>query len=128
MDKVAKSIINFINDQPNAAGLCCSIDEYWDSSDGNSVNFLDLCSAVHATPEQVTSAIAYLVDINHAEYLTLGSPDNFTVVGFRLKHLGLHFKEFQRLTSKEKWKERAVGFLFGVLVSVISGIILKLVL
>lgn len=36
-----------------------------------------------------------------------------------------NFKHVSRLTSKEKWKERICGFVFGVLTTVISALILS---
>lgn len=45
---------------------------------------------------------------------------------FRLTQIGLHYRELQKLECREKWKERIYGFISGVLVTVIGGVIVHL--
>lgn len=45
--------------------------------------------------------------------------------GVALSQRGLCYKELQKLESKARWKERVIGFAFGVLTSVVATAILS---
>ena len=47
-------------------------------------------------------------------------------MGVALTQKGKTYKELQRLETKERWKERLYGFVSGVLITVLGGIIGKL--
>ena len=47
--------------------------------------------------------------------------------GIALSQDGRKYKEIGRLVRREQWKERIVGFVFGVLTSVAASLIIKLV-
>ena len=47
-------------------------------------------------------------------------------IGIALTQRGKKYKELQRLESRERWKERIIGFVSGVLATVLSGLILEL--
>lgn len=121
MDKLSKSVLHFMVSM--GAGRFCSLDEGWD--DYADVSIKDLSESIHADQEEVRAAITYLVGNNLAEYRVLSSKSGPVRVAFCLKHEGLHFKEFKRLTRREKWKERLYGFISGVLVTVLGGLLIK---
>lgn len=123
MDKIAKSILKFITSQPNCGSCFCSLFENWDNDAEISIGALS--DAVKASPDTVRAAIAYLVENNLAEYRCLSSRSGPVKTAFRLKHQGLHYKEISRLTKREKWKERIYGFLSGVAVTVLGGLIIE---
>lgn len=121
MDKLSKSILKFMSSKDT--GLFCSIDEDWDSE--ADIPLHDLLSAVGAGKSEVCSAISFLVEHNRAEYRTLTSRIGPIKIAFRLKHEGTHYKEFARLTAKEKWLERLYGFVSGVIMTVLAGLIVS---
>lgn len=47
---------------------------------------------------------------------------------FRLTQIGLHYRELQKLERREKWKERAYGFVSGVVTTVIAELIAWLII
>lgn len=120
-DKLVNKILFFMNQ--NGAGCYCSIATNWDSE--ASIPFGQICKAVNAGEAEVRAAVAYMVKHDLAEYGRLSSKSGPINISFRLNHEGLHYKEFQRLTQVERWKERAYGFFSGVLISVLAGIIIE---
>lgn len=125
MDKLSRAIISFINCQPNSASYFCSLREDWDSE--ASISIAGLSDALGVQPDDIRAAAAYLVKAGLAEYRYLSSKHGRIQIAFRLTHEGLRYRELKRLTQKERWKERLWGFLSGVTVSVISGIIISLI-
>lgn len=108
MDNLSKSIIRFMSQQSNEKICFCSLSDEWNYE--SDVSIEQLSEAVHDSPDKIRLAVAYLVENNLAEYRILSSRIGPVKIAFRLKHAGIHFKEIQRLTSREKWKERAYGF------------------
>ena len=125
MDKLSRAIIDFINHQPNSASYFCSLHEDWDSEANISIS--GFAKALDVQPDDIRATADYLVKTGLAEYRYLSSKHGRIQIAFRLTHEGLHYREFKRLTKKERWKERFWGFLSGVTISVISGIIISLI-
>lgn len=120
-DKISRKILRFMSKKD--AGTLCSISENWDEY--SAVSLSELCSAVGADKADVLPAIDYLVSKGLARYQSLKSRQGPVNIAFSLKHEGLHYKEFRRLTAIERWKERLLGFFSGVAVTVIGGLILE---
>ena len=124
-DHLADKILQFVSSK--GAGCFCSLMESWDNE--SDVSLEKLCEAVDANQTEVLAAVAYLVRIGMAEYRSLKSRTSPPVnISFRLRHEGLRYKEFRRLTRKEQWKERLIGFFSGIAVTVLGGLILSWIL
>lgn len=64
-----------------------------------------------------------LISITYADF-----PDSFNIYTLSVTPKGFDFFPQKSLTTQEKWKERIIGFVFGVATSVLGGIILEFVL
>lgn len=126
MDKLSKSIIDFILKQDHPASCICSMST--DKYSMDNISIADFPFFGESSEDEIQTAIKYLVTKGFAEYcyLTLSSGKQIAV-SFKLSHMGLHKKEFDLLSKKEKWKERLWGFFSGIAVSVISGVIIWLI-
>lgn len=123
MDKLAKSILMFMEKQPKGTACQCSLRENWDYISDISIS--DLSKAVNATPDDTLAAIAYLVEQNLAAYGNLQTRNGPAPITFHLKHEGLHYREISQLAKKEQWKERAIGFFSGIAVTVLAGLLIE---
>jgi hypothetical protein len=70
----------------------------------------------------VFSIVNNLVEINAAGW---GDKQH---TAFYLNETGREYRQIDHLEKAERWKERAYGFVSGVLISVLGGAILKLLL
>ena len=120
-DRLTNKILQFL--APKGAECFCSISENWDHE--SKVPIGQLCNTVNAQRSEVLAAVAYLVEQGLAQYRFLNSSTGHVNIAFRLTHQGLHYKEFRRLTSKERWKERIIGFMSGMAITVIGALILS---
>lgn len=120
-DKLTQNILDFM--VPLGAGKSCSISENWDHEADASIG--QLCEAVGASKDETLAGVAYLVKKDLAEYRQLNSRRGPVAIGFRLKHEGIHHKEFQRLTQREKWIERAYGFFSALALWAVTEIIVR---
>lgn len=123
-DKLTRKILTFMCDRP--AGTSCAITETW--PEFANIPLEDLCSEIGYSKEEVLPAVADLVEHGLAGYRKINSRSTTINVAFHLLHRGLHWKELKGLETRERWKERAFGFISGVLVTVVGGVILKLLL
>ena len=123
MDKLAKKILNFAINTAGTTGKFFSINSDWDSE--SNVPFQSLVNAVQAPQDDVLAAVRYLSENNLVEYRRLHSKNGSLNLAFHLTHTGLHYKEFRYLSARERWIERIIGFVSGVLVSVFGGLILS---
>ena len=122
MDKLAKKILKFAIKTAGTTGKYFSINADWDSD--SKVSFQELVDAAQAPPSDVLAAVKYLEENNFVEYRSLTTRRGTIHLSFHLTHTGLHYKEFRQLAARERWKERIIGFISGVLVSVVGGLIL----
>ena len=120
-DRLSRAILDFM--AAKGAGVFCSISENWDSE--ADIPLSELCRAVKKEAASVVLAVSFLSEQGLVEYRSLKSRQGRVNVAFRLTHPGLRFREFHALTRRERWKERLFGFLSGVLVTVLSGLILS---
>lgn len=65
-------------------------------------------------------------DLIHVSYADF--PDSFNIYTLSITPVGYDYYPQKSLTTREKWKERIVGFVSGVLITVIGEFILKLIL
>lgn len=121
-DAVTEKILTFL--APRGANCFCSLSEYWDSE--ADIPIAEVADAVGVSPEAVQQAAEYMVKNGLAEYRILSSRSSRIEVAFRLTHEGLHYREYRRLSAKERWAERAIGFISGLLVSVAGSVIVSL--
>ena len=56
---------------------------------------------------------------------TNGSSSNLRITMTPILRLAFHYKEFNQLEAKERWKERLYGFVSGILVSVLASLIIS---
>lgn len=122
MDKLAKKILNFAIDIAGTTDTFFSINPEWDSE--ATIPFQALVDAAQVPPSDVLAAVKYLSENGFIEYRRLHAKHGYINLAFRLTHTGLHYKEIRNLAARERWTERIIGFISGVLVSVIGGIIL----
>ena len=123
MDKLAKKILDFAIDTEGTTGKFFSVNPEWDSEADTS--FQALVDAVQAPPADVLAAVKHLSENGLVEYRRLNTKHGFINLSFRLTHTGLHYKEIRHLAARERWVERIIGFLSGVLVTVVGGLILS---
>lgn len=123
-DKLTRRLLAFLSSKP--AGTSFSISENWDSE--SDVSFGAVCAAVCAEAPEIQAAMAELVEQNLAKYRVLPSRSGPVAIAVLLRHRGLHWRELRSLERRERWKERAMGFVSGVLVTVLGGIIAELLL
>lgn len=122
MDKLAKRILEFSVSTAGTTGKFFSINPEWDSE--ADIPFQSLVDAVQVPPCDVLAAVKYLEENNLIEYRRLHTKQSAINLAFRLTHTGLHYKELRYLAARERWMERIIGFISGVLVSVVGGLIL----
>lgn len=123
MDKLSTKILAFAVKAAEHTDKYFSVNPEWDS-DAN-VPFQALVDAAKAPPADVLAAVKYLAENGFVEYRRLHTRNGSAInLAFRLTHTGLHYKEFRFLAARERWLERAIGFVSGVLVSVAGGLIL----
>ena len=122
MDKLSSKILQYMVDQGRRTSCFCSLDREWDSSCDVSID--QLTDMVNAGADDVKSAISYLEKKGLVEYRNLHCKSGSAKIAFHLTHTGLHYKEIKALDSRERLKERIFGFLSGVLVTVVGGLIL----
>lgn len=122
MDKLAKKILDFAIKTAGTTGDFFSVNSQWDSE--ASVPFDCLVEAAQVPPADVLAAVKYLAENNFIEYRRLNTKKGPINMAFRLTHTGLHYKEFRYLEARERWIERIFGFVSGVLVTVVGGLIL----
>lgn len=64
-----------------------------------------------------------LISVTYADF-----PDSFNIYTLSVTPKGFDFFPQKSLTTQERWKERILGFVFGVATSVLGGIILEFAL
>ena len=123
MDKLSKQILDFAVRTAGITGKFFSVSPEWDSEADTS--FQALVDAVQAPPADVLAAVKYLAENGFVEYRRLNAKHGSIDLAFQLTHTGLHYKEFRHLAARERWTERIIGFVSGVLVTVAGGLILS---
>lgn len=123
MDKLSKAILQYVINTGEGISHFCSIADEWDNESDTPLS--RLVEAVNASPDDVKAAVAYLERKNFVQYRSLKSKTGSQKIAFHLTHLGLHYKEFKFIETRDRWKERIVGFVSGVLVTVFGGLILE---
>ncbi|MDD3337157.1 MAG: hypothetical protein PHI98_16870 [Eubacteriales bacterium] len=105
-------------------------------------SFLDTCIAISDQPRHVFEydgfeaasgmaedailhAVRALCDAGYAEYAHYNASSGDVDMGFYLLHKGLHYKQYQRLATAQRWKERLWGFLTGVAITVLAWLLTK---
>ena len=121
-DKLTQKILEFM--LPLGAGKTCSLSDSWDCEADASIG--DLCRYTGAGREETLAGVAYMAEHGLASYRHLKSRSGPVAIGFSLAHEGLHYKEFRRLTQREKWMERAYGFLSALALWAIQELIAML--
>lgn len=125
MDKLSTKILAFAVKSAGSTDKFFSVNPDWDSE--ANVSFQALVDAAQVPPSDVLAAVKYLAENGFVEYRRLHTKRGTSInLAFRLTHTGLHYKEFRYLAARERWMERIIGFVSGVLVSVMGGIILSL--
>lgn len=112
-EKVLRRIIQMI-DQQNPDHLACPKD--FEKS------FPFLC------PTDLDRVLRILRDKGLISVVFADFPDSFNIYTLSVTPEGFDYFPQKSLTTMEKWKERAVGFAFGVVTTVASGLILEFVL
>ena len=122
LDKLSKRILNFTVNTANDTSCFFSINSEFDSE--AKTTFHSLVEAVKATESDVLEAVKFLNKNDLVEYRVLRSKTGELKIAFHLTHEGMHFKELKALKTRERWKERILGFISGILVSVIGSLLL----
>lgn len=92
------------------------------------VCYYSIASEIGIDENECSGIINYLKKIGYLVPRCYSGKKGKIEFGVSLSYEALHYQEFKFLTQKERWKERLFGFLSGVAVSVISGIIASLIL
>lgn len=114
MDKTSKKVLEYIASQ----GL-----EYYGAFVDTYLQAMAL--EIGTSKVELSAALVYLKNKNYIEFFQPygGKANN----AFRLTHEGIHYKELKQLESLERWKERLLGFVFGVLSTLVTSFILGMI-
>ena len=82
-----------------------------------------ICEQFHMDSDDVLRIAKELEKKGLVEYARWSSGPS---MGVLLTQAGKAYREINRLESKERWKERIIGFTFGVLSAVSIAVILEL--
>lgn len=114
MDKTAKKVLEYITGQ-GVEYFGTFVDTY----------LQEMASDIGIGKTELSAALVYLKEKNYIKFFqAYGEKKNNA---FRLTHEGMHYKEIRYLEARERWIERIIGFISGVLVSVLGGVILALI-
>lgn len=68
---------------------------------------------------------AVLMELFHLDYVTSIRQDHTgAIVEASLSTMGKNYRELRGMEQRERWKERGIGFLFGVLSSAVAALLL----
>lgn len=109
MDKQSKAILEFAVSQPGCEELLFSINEEWD--DDANISLGDLADGAGLAPADTRSTVRYLVENDYAEYICLNLSSGPLPVAFKLKHKGIHWKEFRQIAFCDYFKEKWIDIL-----------------
>ena len=112
-EKVLRIIIQML-DQQNSDCLVCP------KNFEKSFSFL--------SPSDLDHVLQILRDKGFISLVYADFPDSFNIYTLSVTPKGFNFFPQKSLTVKEKWAERAIGFILGVATSVLTGIILEFAL
>lgn len=107
LDKRSEIFLNFLESRPDKNFIYYEEPEYPEELGDNNDLF---------------ALIRYLEKTGYLEIIETSSGAD---MGVRLSHKGVNRKEMRLLEKKERWKERAWGFISGVLMTVLAGLILS---
>lgn len=111
LDKKSKIFLAFLDERPNKTILYYETPEYPKELGNN---------------DELFALIRHLEKSGYVEIIKTSSGVH---IGVCLSHKGANRKEMHQLEAKERWKERAwgfiSGFISGVLVAVSAGLILS---
>lgn len=82
-------------------------------------------SALSLIPLDEVAAHRVIRSLLSSGLLELAHDQKGNEAGVALSQRGLCYKELQKLETKARWKERIIGFVFGVLTSVVATAILS---
>lgn len=122
LDELSESILNFAVNTAKSTSHFFSINSEFDCEAETA--FHVLAESAQASKTDICEAIKFLNEKGLVEYRVLRFKNGELKIAFHLTHEGLHFKELKSLEVRERWKERIFGFLSGVLVTVVAGLIL----
>lgn len=84
-----------------------------------------ICELSGMDQDEVFALTEKLISGGLAQYAYAVSREKRYAVGIALTYDGRKYKELGRLERIERWKERALGFISGVLATVLSSLILS---
>lgn len=82
-------------------------------------------SALSVIPLCETDALRIIRSLCSAGLLERAHDQNGHEIGIALTQSGFCYKEVKALEARARWKERIIGFVFGVLTSVVATAILS---
>lgn len=112
LDGLSKKILRFMLSELNGDGK-----QYFDFD----ADVEKMANDFAVGSDTVLASIRYLNNEGFIKYAYSGD----TALYFYLDHKGLHQEEFDKLQSRERWKERAFGFFSGILVTVLTELFIK---
>lgn len=110
LDKKSKIFLDFLENRPNKNFIYYVEPEYPEELGDN---------------DDLFALIRHLEKNGYVEIITTSSGMD---IGVRLSHKGASRKEMHRLETRERWKERAWGFVSGVLVTILAQFIISKIL
>lgn len=88
-----------------------------------SFSYHRICEISNLEEDDMFPVIKWLVSCGFAEYAYRTGNSGRKDVGISLTQSGLKYKEYVDMSRKERWIERAVGFVFGVASSFLAALI-----
>lgn len=86
-----------------------------------------ICELSGLDEERMFPVVNGLVEKGLAEPAYRVSSAGRRAAGIALTQSGIKYRELRRLERVERWKERAYGFISGVLLTALSGVIIQVV-
>lgn len=121
MDKLSKRLLKLMSSGKYPAGTSFSCSSNFDGH--SNVSLRTLCASTGNSEQEVIAALKYLVESGYAEPCHMSTRSGKIVVGVRLKHEGLRYREFSFMHTRDNVIHFLLGLFSGILISVISAYI-----
>lgn len=118
LDKTSKLVLDKFIASGKGTSYICAFTPVWENESDILID--DLANSLDVDTEDLRATVRYLESVGLVEYQRTNKGK---AAGFHLSHKGLNYKEFKHLDSMERWKERAIGFASGVILSVIAALL-----
>lgn len=122
MDRLSRSILDFMLNIGKTTCIYCSLGEEWDRL--SQVSIKSLCDSINLPRQDILAAVSFLERNGYVEYKTTSLNGRTVCLAFHLSHRGLHYKE---LDKNEQLRFIRHSVIAPVIVSLATNALLFLV-